>query len=322
MDSIPHTGSPPDQAPPASQEASDPITQSLIDLADRLASVEVNTETRFDAVRSAFADLRSELRKGQESPQGSASKLIDEPRRRLLEFLGYTPTIPQQTELFKAYASWHATEPKLQENRTADFETKKGGKVVYSYADLAAVILASQSAARFGLCAFSRQELDDTGTPIVTGYLVHIDGGAISLGPVPLFVGSSERPGQEHSKALTTARRLALQMAIGLAAERDDDFNASSENLAPGRAAGRPSGSPLPAGERNTLTPPRRVVNATARPAAPIRQGPPPGWLSKEERTALEQELMDPAITPTRFQEIEEKLLAAKHAVTSGGPGQ
>lgn len=63
------------------------------------------------------------------------------------------------------------------------------------------------------------------------------------------------------------------------------------------------------------------MTEATARPAAPTRQGPPPGWLSKEQRTALEQELMDPAITPARFQEIEERLLAAKQTVTSGGAG-
>jgi hypothetical protein len=121
-------------------------------------------------------------------------------------------------------------------------------------------------------------------------------------------------------------------MAIGLAAERDDDFNSSNETSAATRAAPRSAAPARTVGERPIANPPRRVADPerdqrntafTTRPAPVTRQGPPPGWLSKEERDALEQELMDPAITPQRFAEIEEKLLAAKQSVsTSGGAGQ
>ena len=327
MDALPPSGPPaePAQETPA---PADPLTQTVLDIADRLAALEEHTAVKHEAVREAFAGLRAELRKGLDS-QG---KITDDPGRRLVGFLGYQPSTQQQIELFTAYAAWHATNPKLVENRTAEYTTKKGQLVSYGYADLAGVIATAQTAAPFGLCAFTRQEFDDNGHPIVTGYLVHTGGGATSTGPVPLFTADSDRPGQAHAKGLTTCRRLALQMAIGLAAERDDDFNSSNETSAATRAAPRSAAPARTVGERPIANPPRRVADperdqrntaATTRPAPVTRQGPPPGWLSKEERDALEQELMDPAITPQRFAEIEEKLLAAKQSVsTSGGAGQ
>lgn len=318
MDSIPHTGPPADQAPQPLPAASDPITQTVLALADRLAAAEADTAGRFESMRAAFADLRTRL----DSQRGTSAG-TDDPRRRLVEFLGYEPSSQQQIELFTAYAAWHATQPRLQENRSAEYTTKKGQTVSYGYADLAGVIATAQGAAAHGLSAFTRQEFDDNGHPIVTGYLVHSGGGAISSGPVPLFVGDSERRGQAHAAGLTTCRRLALQMVLGLAAESDDDFNSSTETSPASRgAAARPAATAhRPSGERPLANPPRRVGDATARPAATTRQGPPPGWLSKEERTALEQELMDPAITPQRFQEIEERLLAAKQTASPGPAG-
>ena len=308
MDSISRTGPPADQA--------QPITQTVLDLADRLAAAEADTASRFESMRAAFTDLRARL----ESQRGASAAIPDDPARRLREFLGYQPSSQQQIELFTAYAAWHATEPRLQENRSAEYMTKKGQTISYGYADLAGVIAAAQSASAHGLCAFTRQEFDDNSHPIVTGYLVHSGGGAISSGPVPLFVGDSDRRGQAHAAGLTTCRRLALQMVLGLAAERDDDFNSSTETSPSSRGpATRPAVSaPRPNGNRPMVNPPRRVSDATARPAATTRQGPPPGWLSKDERTALEQELMDPAITPQRFQEIEERLLAAKQPASTG----
>lgn len=314
MDSSTLPGPPVDPVPPP---PADPITQTVLNLADRLAAHEADTASRFEGVRDAFGDLRSEVRRFLVPSRAPDSNITDDPRRRLIEFLGYEPSAQQQFELFTAFAAWHATEPKLPENRTAEYVTKKGQTISYGYADLAGVISTAQTAAPFGLCAMSRQEFDDNGHPIVTGYLVHVGGGAVSSGPVPLFVGESDRRGQAHAAGLTTCRRLALQMVLGLAAERDDDFNASNETSArSGPAKHEPNHS------RTLANPPRRVVEAPARPAAPTRQGPPPGWLSKEQRTALEQELADPAITPKRFQEIEEKLLAARHAATGGGAGQ
>jgi len=328
MDAIPPPGLPAEtvQSSPA---PADPLTQTVLEIADRLAALEEHTNHKHEAMRSAFADLRAELR----SLGKTNSKITDDPRRRLVEFLGYEPSTQQQVELFTAYSAWHATNPKLVENRSAEYTTKKGQLVAYGYADLAGVIEAAQTAAPFGLSAYTRQEFDDNGHPIVTGYLVHAGGGATSSGPVPLFTADSDRPGQAHASGLTTCRRLALQMAIGLAAERDDDFNASNETSAANRGPARPAAPTRTGGERPMANPPRRVADpdreqrntaATTRPGPPVtRQGPPPGWLSKEQREALEQELIDPAITPERFHEIEQKLIAAKQSVTtSGGAGQ
>jgi hypothetical protein len=300
--------------------SADPVAQSVIDLADRLALLQQETGARFDAMRDAFAHLRSRLDSEEQA-------CIDDTRRRLKEFLGYEPSMQQQIDLITVYAAWHATSPKLQENQTAEFTTKKGQLVKYGYADLAAVIEAAQSAAKFGLIAFTRQEFDDNGHAIVTGYLVHSGGGALSCGPVPLFTGDSDRRGQAHAAGLTTCRRLALQMVLGLAAERDDNFNNTTETLTGGDVEARSNQTSQPRTAQPSAVPPRRIRDGAAPPAATVRRGPPPGWLSRDERAALERELSDPTITPDRFQQIEAKLLAAQqigsgNAPLPGGQGQ
>lgn len=275
-------------------------SQAVIDLADRLDSLESDIANRFEAMRSAFVDLRSQI------PVDPAQRIHDDSRRRLIEFIGYTPSLEQQLQLFKAYAEWHSTLPTLQTNREADFRSKEGNRVHYHYADLAAVIATAQTAAAKGLCAITRQEFDDKRIPIVTAYLVHIGGGVINSGPVPLFTSNSGRAGQDHAKGLTTCRRLALQIVLGLAAERDDDFNGSEETSPPQT--------------RSTPAPPRKPVRTfdqgPVRPRQPS-QGPPPGWLSREDRQRLETELMDSSITPDRFQEIENLLKAANTSSSS-----
>ena len=259
-----------------------------------------------------LADAQALLANAQAHLERQEKTFTDDQQRRLIEFLTYKPTAEQQMQLFTAFSAWHATEPRLVENRTAEYATKKGGMISYGYADLAGVIATGQSAAAMGLCAVTRQELDDNGTPVVTGYLIHSGGGCISSGPVPLYIGESDRRGQAHAAGLTTCRRLALQMVLGLAAERDDDFNAPGDSQPrQARQGNGPQQQPV-----RTVTTPSRTAAGPAGdshrgPAAAVRQGPPPGWISKDDRRALEQELTDPAITSQRFQEIEAKLLAA-----------
>lgn len=321
---LPGGPEPPQHHPPASDldqlaQCLSAHEQTLQEISERLFSTETyqqqaaaDTAQRFEAMRAAFSELRTKI-----ADQPGEAGYKDNQRRRLIEFLGYEPDAQQQMKLFTAFASWQATEPRLVENRFADYKTDDGRPIQYGYADLAGVIATGQTAASFGLFAFTRQELDDNGTPVVTGYVVHGEGGAMSSGPVPLFPGNSKRPGQAHASGLTTCRRLALQMVLGLAAERDDDFNSEPETQ-PRQAAAPRQGQGQQQAPRTVTTPNRQQRPAGAPAAgaartAPTRQGPPPGWLSREERAALEQELMDPAITPERFQEIEAKLLAANN---------
>jgi hypothetical protein len=304
--------SPPPSGPPvrpAEQADLEHITQTLLQLDDRVAAGEADTASRFEAMRAAFGELRSRLNQDQ----GGQPAPRDDQERRLIEFLGYRPTVEQQMQLFTAFAAWHATTPTLTENRQAEYTTKKGQLVSYGYSDLAGVIATGQSAAAHGLFAADRQELDDFGDPVITAYLIHVGGGAITSGPVPLFIGDGDKRGQEHAKALTTARRLARQMVLGLAAERDDDHNATGETQ-PRPQATRASGG------RTVATPQRRQGETTAQQPRTV-QGPPPGWLSKDDRRKLEQELMDPAITPERFAEIEAKLIAADQLAASRAQG-
>jgi len=285
---------------PADEQA---IGFAVQDLADRLSALEADAARRVEAMRTAFGELRQEVRDGRD----------DQPRR-LVEFLGYKPTLPQQLDLFKALAAWHATNPTLTENRSAKYTTKREASVSFGWADLAQVMQVAQTAATFGLCAVTHTELDDTGAPIVTGYLIHISGGAIGGGPVPLYVDDkSDRPGQAHAAGLTTARRLALQLVLGLAEARADD--AAGNGPGASKTASRSQVGPAAA------DPQRRRAEPPARPAGAggdvqtSPKGPPPGWLSKEQRLALEGEMKDTAIRPERLQEIESKLAAHANSV-------
>ena len=280
---------------------------------------------------AVIAQIRSEIQVLAEAQQVLADAqahlerqektFTDDQQRRLIEFLAYKPTAEQQMQLFAAFAAWHATEPRLRENRQTEYTTKKGGIVKYGWADLASVIATGQTAGAMGLFALTRQELDDNGTPVVTGYLIHSGGGCISSGPVPFYPSDNDNPGQAHSAGLTTCRRLALQMVLGLAAERDDDFKAPG-NSQPRQA--RQGNGPEQQPVRTVTTPSRTAAGPAGgsqrSPAAAVRQGPPPGWISKDDRRALEQELTDPAITPQRFQEIEAKLLAADQLANKAAP--
>ena len=292
------------QSPPPDLPHENLVT-TVHDLVERVAAGEEATSARFETMRTAFVELRSELR------SGSMASRPDDPRRRLVVFLGYEPTAQQQVELFQALAAWHATKPRLVPNCTAEYRTKKGALVSYNYADLAEVIATGQTAVEMGLVVLTCQEFDDNGHAIVTGYLLHSGGGAIGSGPVPLYVGESDRPGQAHAAGLTTCRRLALQMVLGLAAERDDDFNATEETAS--RREASKGNEP-----RSLAPPPRRQPPV---PPAGAPQGRPPGWLSREERQSLESELQSASITPDRLQEIEQKLQAASRSATRPAAG-
>jgi hypothetical protein len=322
MDPSSQPGAPPPQPPPPSPGAQAPASpllnhKALCDFAERANQQIGSHDQQIRNQAAVIAQIRSEIQvlaetQAHHDPSRQDKSFTDDQRRRLIEFLNYEPTAEQQMQLFAAFAAWHATEPRLVENRQAEYGTKNGGTISYGYADLAGVIATGQTAAAMGLCAVTRQELDDNGTPVVTGYLIHSGGGCISSGPVPLYVSENDRRGQAHAAGLTSCRRLALQMVLGLAAERDDDFNAPGDSqLRRARQGNGPQQQPV----RTVTTPSRSSAGpagATQRsPAAAVRQGPPPGWISKDDRRGLEQELMDPAITPERFQEIEAKLLAA-----------
>lgn len=310
MDSSQFPALPADPVAQAKPEPADEhaIGYAIQDLAERLSALEADAARRVEAMRTAFGELRQEVRNG-------AQRIgRDDQRRRLVEFLGYEPTIPQQLELFKALAAWQATKPTLTENRFAEYRTKKGALVSYGWADLAQVIQIAQTAAPFGLCAVTHTELDDTGAPIVSGYLIHSSGGAFGGGPVPLYVGDdSERLGQAQAAGQTTARRLALQLVLGLAEARADD--AAGNGPGASKTASRSHAESAAAEpQRRRAEPPARTAGAGG-DLQTSSKGPPPGWLSREQRLALEGEMQDPAIRPERLQEIKGKLAAHASSV-------
>lgn len=232
--------------------------------------------------------------------------------------IGYKPSMEQQMELFKALAEWQFTLEPLSHNRTAKFATKgddgrPGVEVSYGYADLAAVLQQARTGGKFGIsttCQIIRTANTEISLVVLA---LHSGGGALSSGPFsPSQDGNRlSSANQKKGGALTTARRLLTQAVMGLAAEGEDtDFNPQEQTGQRSRAPARPASAPGPA---RTVGAPR-PAGAPAGAAPVERKGPPPGWISKEERQKLEAELEAGNYTPERFSEIEAKLAAADAA--------
>lgn len=225
--------------------------------------------------------------------------------------IGYKPTPEQQAELWKALAAFQATLAPIPKNRGAAFTTRQredgrgGQEVSYGYIDLGAVMAAAYKAGEHGISIVCmRLPPLKPGDISVVALALHAGGGAISSGPwsAPPADSALASQHQRVSMALTTARRVLVQMLLGIAPEEED-----------GGGAERPGGTPA---RRSTSRSAPRAAAPAQVAAAPGPSGPPPGWLSTADRKALEAELADPAITPERFEEIEQRLAAAKAAAT------
>lgn len=233
--------------------------------------------------------------------------------------IGYKPSMEQQMQLFKALAEWQFTLEPLAHNRTAKFSTKaddERGKIAqevsYGYADLAAVLQQARTGGKFGISTTAQIiRTANTNDISMVVLALHSGGGALSSGPFsPSQDGNRlSSANQKKGGALTTARRLLTQAVLGLAAEGEDtDFNPQENTGQRQRAAPRP---PSGQGTARTVGGPRPAGAAGAQPE---RKGPPPGWLSKEDRAKLDAEIEAGNYTPERFAEIECLLVAADHA--------
>jgi len=92
------------------------------------------------------------------------------------------------------------------------------------YADLAAIVEAARVFAKHGVAVFQDVTTSEAGASVETR-LVHASGQWIQFGP--LTIPMSKRDAHGAGSATTYAKRYALQGALNISADEDDDGNAA-----------------------------------------------------------------------------------------------
>lgn len=120
-----------------------------------------------------------------------------------------------------AFVKALASMPDVHKDKTAQIETKSGGKFSYSYADLASIIaLVRPVLAKHGLAYAQATDTLADGTVSVTTRIYHEGGHVESFGTLSLNAGTDAR---QAGGAVTYARRYSLCAALGIAPDEDTD---------------------------------------------------------------------------------------------------
>ena len=99
-------------------------------------------------------------------------------------------------------------------------KTANTGTYSYRYADLASILdLVRPILAKHGLAVLQDVRMEE-GRLLIFTRLLHSSGESLEFGPLAGSVGSSW---QQTGGGITYARRYALQAALGIAADEDDD---------------------------------------------------------------------------------------------------
>ena len=127
-------------------------------------------------------------------------------------------------EFAQAFAAFKADCPIIKKNRTADFVTKAGGRVKYTFADLAEIARTVRpNLQRHGL-SYSWTRAVQGSLMSVTCKLLHARGHAeVAEFSVPVEGTSMMSEPQKYKAALSFAERVSLCMVLGLADSDDDD---------------------------------------------------------------------------------------------------
>ncbi|SFJ82682.1 ERF family protein [Thermoflavimicrobium dichotomicum] len=132
--------------------------------------------------------------------------------------------------LAAALCKFQANLPPIKKNKKVEVQTEKGTSYSYSYADLAEIVETIKPILKeCGLC-FRQEPVQDSNGNIIGVYteLYHESGEFIFSEPVT-FGAVSTKP-QGVGSILTYARRYSLCLALGIAAEEDDDANIAQDN--------------------------------------------------------------------------------------------
>ena len=145
---------------------------------------------------------------------------------------GHSSTTAKPDSLAAALAILQTNLPRIGKDKTAEVQTKTGGKYSYKYADLATVsALILPLLGDLGLSFITRPTLRDDGRLVLAYELLHSSGGSMG-GTFPLQMArkdDKEPTPQEIGSLITYARRYCLCAVTGAAAEEDDDGRAALE---------------------------------------------------------------------------------------------
>jgi hypothetical protein len=120
-----------------------------------------------------------------------------------------------------AFVQALAEMPDVHKDKTAEIETKSGGKFSYAYADLASIIaLVRPALAKHGLAVAQAVDTLQPGTVSVTTRVYHQAGHHESFGTLTIVAGDDAR---RAGSAVTYARRYSLCAALGIAPDEDTD---------------------------------------------------------------------------------------------------
>jgi hypothetical protein len=126
-----------------------------------------------------------------------------------------------------AFSAFKALCPSIKRNRTADFATKAGALVKYTFADLAQIATSVQAMLHQHGFAYSWTRATENGRMTVTCRLIHSGGHSeTSEFSVPIEGTQLMSEPQKYKAALTFAERVSLSMVLGLS-DTDEDTDAS-----------------------------------------------------------------------------------------------
>jgi len=134
----------------------------------------------------------------------------------------------------KAMTLFKSQAPQILKDKEADFPSKKGGRVKYSYAPLGSIArVIAASLAQFGLShSWTTQQNGDV---IVTCTITHEDGYSESTSlSAPADTSGTKNAIQSIGSTMTYLQKYTLMAITGLAAsDQDDDGNSAGEPPAP-----------------------------------------------------------------------------------------
>lgn len=132
-------------------------------------------------------------------------------------------TSEKTEQLTFALVSFRRQVKPIPRDRTVQIKTERGS-FSYSYAELPAIIDAIAKPLTDNGLAVSQETVTVAGSPAIVTRIFHTSGEWLEAGP--LVLPAQDSP-QSYGSALTYARRYALAAALGIAAESDDDAQAT-----------------------------------------------------------------------------------------------
>jgi hypothetical protein len=131
-------------------------------------------------------------------------------------------------QILAAFVKFQGLVKNPPKNKEAKISTKNGGSYSYKYADLADIAdVIRKPMADCGLAWLQNPVLDENNEVIgIYTILVHESGEKIEFDPIPVKEddrNQTNTASQKQGSAITYARRYSLSLALGLAADEDND---------------------------------------------------------------------------------------------------